>query len=494
MAVRRRGANADRPRHLISSRRRLVFTLLSAVLIVLLVTGVIAVTVVRNRLVDRLDRDLRATSGSVANLVTADQLRVLSRNPNLGTNSIATIVVGEDGRRVATIPAGTPEGRLPLPDLTNFTAADLEARRGRPFTRSAMGGSTVQYRVLVSRLDADNTLVVASPLTDVRDTAGLLALILLVSIVAALAVLSALIWSLTRAAIKPIDDMIDVAGAIGSGDMSARIDVRTTNAEVALLSNALNDMLSQLAGAFAERERSEARLRRFVGDASHELRTPLTTIQGWADLYQAGGSADPVTTDRAMDRIGHEAERMSQLVEDLLVLARLDQHRRVAAEPVDLRTVAAESVEDLRATQPQRRITTTLPEHPVVVTGDEAQLRQVVANLLANVRTHTDADAQVRVDLTLRHGDAVLTIADDGPGLSDDDAARVFDRFFRPEGSRSRTSGGSGLGLAIVRSVVEAHGGSVDLETAPGAGAAFTIRLPLAVPGDTAGSIGATPS
>jgi two-component system OmpR family sensor kinase len=473
-------ASSKRRRHLPSTRRRLVASILAAILVVFTITGTVAVVVVRDRLTERVDRDLEDSARSIRAFITPEQLIALSQRPNPGGNNAVTMLLDATGATVARIPAGTPTHRIPLPDLANFQVGDLVARAGTPFSRDAGHGSSITYRVLVSKFgDNGDLLVVAEPLTDQKDTIRQLATILLVAAVAALLVIGSLVWLFSRVAIKPIDDMIDVASAIGGGDFGARIDTDPNSTEVARLAAALNAMLNRLEAAFASKEASEARLRRFAADASHELRTPLTTIQGWADLYASGGATSPEMLDKAMDRISHEAQRMSVLVEDLLLLARLDQHRPLEHQPVDLRAVVADSVEDLRTVQPGRPVTVDLPLEPVVVHGDEPRLRQVVANLLTNIRVHTDPDVPAYITLRLDHAGAQVVIADDGPGFTEPDTARAFDPFYRSEDSRARSSGGTGLGLAIVRSVIDAHGGTITLASTPGEGAAFTIWLPV---------------
>jgi two-component system OmpR family sensor kinase len=223
-------------------------------------------------------------------------------------------------------------------------------------------------------------------------------------------------------------------------------------------------------------------MRRFVADASHELRTPLTSIRGFADLYQQGGLPERAGVDRAMSRIGGEAARMGLLVDDLLLLARLDQQRPLARHPVDLLELVTDAVHDAQATHPDR--TVTLEVHggadPPVVMGDEPRLRQVIANLVSNALRHTQVDTAVCVRLGTRAEPptAVVEVADQGPGLSPEAAARVFERFYRTDDARSRDDGGTGLGLAIVASIVHAHRGEVELDTAPGQGATFRILLP----------------
>jgi two-component system OmpR family sensor kinase len=469
---------STRPRRLPSTRRRLVASILAALLVVLTVAGTVAVVVVRDRLIERVDRDLESSVASIRAFTTPEQLRALGQRPNPGANSQAIMVLDATGATVLLIPAGTPTHPTPPPDLSDFGVADLVARAGKPFSRHAQG-SSVTYRVLVSKFgDNGDVLVLAAPTTDQQETIRQLATIQLVAAVAALVVIGSLVWLFSRVGIKPIEDMIGVASAIGRGDLAARVDTDPNSTEVARLAAALNAMLNQLEVAFAGKDASEARLRRFAADASHELRTPLTTIQGWADLYASGGASSPEMLSKAMDRISRETQRMSALVEDLLLLARLDQQRPLDHQPVDLRAVLADCVEDLRTIQPRRPVTVDLPPGPVVIQGDEARLRQVVANLLTNIRVHTDPDVPAHITLGIEGARAKLVIADDGPGLAEQDAARAFDRFYRSEHSRARSSGGTGLGLAIVRSVIEAHGGKITLASTPGEGAAFTILLP----------------
>jgi two-component system OmpR family sensor kinase len=468
-----------RLRWLQSTRRRLVASILTALLVVLAVTGYIAIDVVRARLIDRVDRDLQSTADSITAFSTPEQIRELAQRPLPGTSNQATMVVDAGGVTVALIPAGTATHPLPPPDLSNFGAPDLAARASDPFSRHAQRGS-VTYRVLVARFgDNGDLLVVAAPLTDQSATIRQLATIQAIATAAAILVIGSLVWLFSRAAIKPIDDMITVATAIGGGDLAARVDTPSTSVEVRRLAEALNAMSNHLEAAFTAQGASEAQLRRFAADASHELRTPLTTIQGWVDLYASGGADSPEMVSKAMDRISREAQRMTALVEDLLLLARLDQQNPLAQTPVDLRVVVDESVADFRAIEPNRAITAHLPAEAVIVSGDDARLRQVVANLLTNIRVHTSPETPAHVRLGAAAGHAELVISDEGPGLSDVDATHAFDRFYRSEESRARNSGGTGLGLAIVRSIIEAHGGTISLASAPGGGATFTILLPI---------------
>ena len=472
---------SPRARRLVSGRRRLVVSIITATLVVLLAFGALTIFAVRHQLLERVDRDLRQSTSTIDAFLTPEQFRELLSGSDAASSGQATVLLDANGRRVLDVAAGTPSKRLAPPRLEPFTVADLRARAGRPFTLGATGDDDLEYRVLVTPIgDEGDLLIIAAPLSDVTETLELLAKILLVAAAAAVAVLSGLIWLFSRTAIKPIDDMIDVAGAIGQGDLSARIEHRANSAEVAHLADALNSMVAQLEVAFEDKKGSEDRLRRFAADASHDLRTPLTNIQGWADLYHAGGRTDPDLTDRAMDRISREAARMASLVEDLLLLARLDQRPPLEAEPVDLSLVLTDAAADLRATDPGRRVTLDLPDGPVTVIGDEARLRRVVTNLVSNISAHTDPRCAAHLALTIK-GEAIeMVIQDEGPGINAEDAERVFDRFYRAEGSRTRSEGGSGLGLAIAQSVIDAHGGTTALDSAPGAGARFTITIPRA--------------
>jgi two-component system OmpR family sensor kinase len=299
---------------------------------------------------------------------------------------------------------------------------------------------------------------------------------------------AAIAWWVVRSGLRPVDRMIDTAGAIAGGDLTARVDHPDDATELGRLGTALDAMLGRLEVAFAEQEASEQRVKRFAADASHELRTPITTIRGYAELYQRGGLADDEALARAMARIEGESTRMGRLVEELLLLARLDQRRPLERGPVDLRRIVADAAADHLAVSPEHPL--VVRDAPagdgdgtVVVAGDEAALRQVVANLLANVRVHTPPGTTTTVELRsesqLDPPVALLVVSDDGPGLPPDQIDRAFERFHRGDPSRSRDTGGAGLGLAIVEAIVAAHGGSVEVaDAAPGA--RFTVRLPLA--------------
>jgi two-component system OmpR family sensor kinase len=278
---------------------------------------------------------------------------------------------------------------------------------------------------------------------------------------------------------RPLDDMTETAGAIAGGDLTRRIRRADDRSEVGRLGSALNGMLSQIEAAFRERTSSEARLRRFVADASHELRTPLTSIRGYAELLRKGAFDSEEDRRRAAERIEGEASRMSLLVDDLLLLARLDQGRPLERTPVDLSRIVADAVEAARVINREQPVTVEM-EDAVVVHGDAARLRQIVDNLLHNAVVHTPPGTPVRVSVKRKGPLAEIRVADDGPGLDAEKAARVFDRFYR--GSEARTGEGVGLGLSIVAALAAAHEGRASVEAVPGAGAVFSVEIPAAEP------------
>jgi two-component system, OmpR family, sensor kinase len=370
-----------------------------------------------------------------------------------------------------------PPPRLP-------TTISLEAPTpGEPdavryFTAPAeSGGDRYRVRASIEPQNPGQLLVVATSLHDVDATLHRLFLIELFVTLAVLAGLVALAMWVVRLSLRPLVAIEKTAAAIGAGDLSQRVERAEPRTEVGRLGLALNAMLGQIERAFKAREASEARLRRFVADASHELRTPLAAVRAYSELYERGAATRPEDLNRAMSGINRESERMSLLVDDLLLLARLDEGRPLEREPVDLREVVDEAVETARTVEPSRPI--ELEAEPAVVLGDKDRLRQVVDNLLSNVRSHTPAEAAVHVSVSRNGTNAVLAVADRGPGMDAEEVERVFERFHRGDPTRSRASGGVGLGLSIVAAVAEAHGGSASAESEPGHGSTFRVTLPL---------------
>jgi two-component system OmpR family sensor kinase len=344
-------------------------------------------------------------------------------------------------------------------------------------TSSAQAGGP-SFRVRVTTLPGlSATTVVALQLGDVSSTLSRLRWIELAvtGAVVALAVLVGL-W-LVRISFRPLDDIAETAGAIAKGELDRRIPGTEPRTEIGRLGIALNAMLARIEAAFAERKASEERLRRFVADASHELRTPLTSIRGYAELFRRGADRRPEDLAKAMHRIEDEATRMGVLVDDLLLLARLDQGRPLDREPVDLAALVGQAVDAAHAVEPDRPLSLAV-DAPVTVLGDPQRLRQVVDNLLANVRTHTPPGCPARVSVGSENGTALLEVADEGPGIDPVTADRVFERFFRADTSRSRDNGGAGLGLSIVAAITDAHGGRVRVRRGDGGGASFQVELP----------------
>jgi two-component system OmpR family sensor kinase len=285
------------------------------------------------------------------------------------------------------------------------------------------------------------------------------------------------LW-VVRLSLRPLEAISTTAAAIAGGELSRRIERADDRTEVGRLGMSLNAMLAQIESAFKAREASERKLRRFVADASHELRTPLAAVRAYAELFTRGAASRPDDLARSMTGITRESERMSLLVDDLLLLARLDEGRPLEREQVELDEVVGEAVETARTLDPERPLELEL--QPAAVIGDRDRLRQIVDNLLANVRAHTAPQTPVRVSIERVNGSARVTVADSGAGIPAEQAEHVFERFYRTDASRTRTSGGVGLGLSIVAAVAQAHGGSVAVDSAVGNGASFSIDLPLA--------------
>lgn len=396
---------------------------------------------------------------------------------NVYQRPIARLVYAPDGRLIEAEPSGYPDAPDPLPILSISDPA-IQRLQGQIVTLSVQD-SDFSYRALIERYPNGMVVVTAAPLSDVEEAIARVMRAVVVAAFVTLAVTALASWWLIRVGLRPVDRMVDTAAAIAGGDLSRRVPDANPRTELGRLGAALNEMLSQIEQSTAARAASEARLRRFVADAAHELRTPLTSLRGYVELYSQGALSTPEALNRAMGRIGAEASRMGRLVEDLLLLARLDQQRALDQERVDLVALVHEAATDFAAIAPHRPFTTDLDGEAIVL-GDRVRLRQVIDNLLTNARTHTPGETPVHLTVRRDGNIAALIVADEGPGISLAAQERVFERFWRGDPGRSRARGGTGLGLAIVASIVAAHGGTVDLSSAPGTGTTFTIRLPLA--------------
>jgi two-component system, OmpR family, sensor kinase len=353
-----------------------------------------------------------------------------------------------------------------------------------PVTVGSIDHSDVQWRAMTMRGLGGELTTVAIDLSDVQSTVRALIYAQVGIGMAVLLVLGVVGYAVVHRSLRPLVEVEQTAAAIAAGQLDRRVPQRDPRTEVGRLSLALNGMLAQIQRAVASSESSAAqarssedRMRRFITDASHELRTPLTTIRGFAELYRQGAAKD---VEMLMSRIESESSRMGLLVEDLLLLARLDAQRPLERHRVDLLALAADAVHDAQSIAPKRKITMEVFDGPGTpeVLGDEARLRQVLSNLVANALQHTPESAGVTVRVGTDGDNAVLEVCDEGPGMTAEDAQRIFERFYRTDSSRARASGGTGLGLSIVDSLVYAHGGTVSVTTAPGHGCRFKVSLP----------------
>jgi two-component system, OmpR family, sensor kinase len=364
-------------------------------------------------------------------------------------------------------------------------AAELK-ELGTPFTVPAAGQQEQSWRVLVQQIPGGSREVVAYSLHDLDTTVSRLEVADALAGAVAVVLLAGIGLPLVRASLAPLRRIQETAAAIAAGDLSRRIDHPPANTEVGRLAGALDSMLARIEAAYLARAegearavRSEDRMRRFVADASHELRTPLTSVRGLAEYgLQQGETAGTTELLRLMTLIQHESGRMGRLVDDLLLLARFDADLPLQRRPVDLASIAAEAVAQARLVNPGRRITLDAPE-PVVACADGERIRQVIDNLIGNAIQHTPPRSPVLVSVCHDCGTAQITVTDRGPGMTAEQADHVFERFYRADEARSRVSGGTGLGLAIAASLTAAHGGAITVDTSPGEGASFRVRLPV---------------
>lgn len=472
-----------------SLRVKLIAGMLVLVTFGMTVMSAAGASVLRQYLVGRADDQLRSSVGRAVEQVVPQlrrgEVNIDVRIPSEMYGQVRT----DDGHALGQNPAWSETGHPKLP-------ADLREHIDRPFTVRGTGGS--QWRILAEPIPG-GIIVLAFSMDEVDRTVQRLVVIDAIVGLLVLGVLVALgVW-VVRASLRPLAAVEETAGAIAAGDLSRRVPQADPRTEMGRLGRSLNTMLGQIEAAFGARAESEAaarrseetalrseeRMRRFIADASHELRTPLTAIRGFAEFYRQGAARSPAELDRLIGRIEETASRMGLLVEDLLLLARLDRQRPIERRPVDLLAVAADSVQEARVLAPERTIDLSVEGGLAYqVRGDEPRLRQVLGNLLSNAIAHTPEGTPVDVRLqpgTLRGGQAaVIAVADQGPGLSAEQAERVFERFYRADEARSRDYGGAGLGLAIVAALVAAHEGIVEADSTPGGGATFRVVLPLA--------------
>jgi two-component system OmpR family sensor kinase len=471
-------------RRRLSLRARLLLGVFVLAAVGLSVADAATYTSLRSFLLGRVDKSLDAAHAQVEHRAFGAN----GRGPGGGDDRGGPPAQGADWYQVRTVSGavvrggflvggGSPPriGTVSLPTQ----AADGGLERVSYFTVSSQdGGTRYRIRASVDPQSPGDVLLMAASLDDVYGTLHRLLLIELLGTLAALAAIAGVGLWVVRLGLRPLREIEATASTIAAGDLSQRVTRVEPTTEVGRLGRSLNAMLAQIESAFRAREASEQQLRRFVADASHELRTPLTAVRAYAELFARGAADRPADLERAMAGITRESERMSVLVEDLLLLARLDEGRPLEQQPVELGDTVLEAVDAARVVDHEREIDVAV--EPATVIGDADRLRQVIDNLFANVRAHTPPGTQVSVKLRRVGGDAELEVSDDGPGLTDDEAAQVFHRFYRVDTSRSRASGGVGLGLAIAAAVAEAHGGRAAVTATPGGGATFQIAIPLA--------------
>jgi len=525
-------------------RVKLIAAMLTLVTIALGAIGVASVYVLQSYLTTQSDNTLKATFGSIylnPGSLLGKQPGYLYRieyqqNQFAGIQLPGSQLAWAYGDMPGVGNSGQPRQSLPaLPTNagwagTSPTLVTVPAQSGSDTWRVI--AETYSYQAVSSTGSTEQvtgTLIVGTDLGNINATVRRIAYFDMIVGAVIVFVLALVGVAAVRANLRPLDEIEETAEAIADGHLDRRVPERDPRTEIGRLGRALNSMLSQIESAFHAREESEAaahrseeRMRRFIADAGHELRTPLTAIRGFAEYYRqrgglvphwdreeqaetsapaaevvppgvsrfARGGLTPDDLDRIMQRLEKEAARMGLLVEDLLLLARLDQQRPLARQPIDLLSLAADAVHDARLLAPARTIDLSVqPGAAFLVIGDEPRLRQVIGNLMSNALTHTPDGTPIEVSIGSGTVDprvpdsppaVTLDVTDHGPGMTPDQSHRVFERFYRADQARTRATGGSGLGLAIVNSLVVAHGGVASVRTSPGRGATFRIALPLA--------------
>ena len=474
-----------------SLRSRLLLATLVVVAIGIGTSDFVAHASLKNYLIKQVDTQLTGVAnGSVGRLNRAgiepnaneddangSPFRIVRPLRGVPTETLVTLL-DSNGNELGRL-GGDISNSSQTMRFEGFTAAKVAATKGLPFTVKGVkdGGDTRAIaQVLPTGL---GSIVVAVSLAGVDRTLHEMTwLFLLISLII-LVLIAFLSRFIIRISLRPLSEVEGTAAAIAAGDLSARLPDNNPKTEVGKLTRSLNTMLSRIEESFAVRVASESKLRQFVADASHELRTPLTAIRGFAELHRQGAVEGVEKTKELIGRIEKESIRMGSLVEDLLLLARMDEARPVSMEPVDLTHVLEECIASASAAGPDHPITADI-EPDIFVLGDNKRIHQAIANLLANARTHTPLGTKITVRAKSGKDDTRVSVSDEGPGLSPADQKKIFERFFRADPSRQRSSGeGSGLGLSIVDAIMKLHGGSVSVESELGRGATFTLTFPI---------------
>jgi two-component system OmpR family sensor kinase len=494
---------------------RLISAMLALAALGVTLTGAFGARLLRGYLVDRVDEQIRTAGDELA--PDPGDIQVMGPQRRIVPSQFHIHLADRRGTTAGVLPSMPADS---TPELPALTVEEATERAGEPFTVDGEPGGESWRAVTYPFADGSGSVTIAVSMAEVDATVRRLVQIDLLVGVAVLGGLAIVGYSMVRTALRPLAEIEVTAAAIGRGDLARRVPDHHPGTELGRLSRALNAMLEQIERGFRAREaseaqsrRSEQRMRRFVADASHELRTPLTSIRGFAELHRQGAVTDPDEVSRLLVRIEDEATRMGLLVDDLLLLARLDQQRPLQRGAVDLAAVAANAVEAARAAAPAREISLAVAggvvagggdgrpdgasagdgqpdgggtDGRLVVDGDEPRLHQVIANLLDNALAYSPADSpvSVRVGPLRRDGRELvfLEVEDRGQGLSPEQSERVFERFYRTDAARSRDRGGTGLGLSIVAAIAGAHGGSVEVDSTVGGGSTFRVLLPRATP------------
>ena len=412
----------------------------------------------------QIDRQITSSLPTAFAIANPNALRPNGAPPGDSFSDLYVAIVTADGSRITVasrIGAGDAAPALPSTASAAPRAPVIET------VGSVRGGG--RWRATLLDDQQGPRLLLAVSLDRVTTTQHRLEIAVGIVLAATFLALGMAGWWVLRLGLRPIAEVTEAADAIVRGDRERRVIVAPSKTEAGHLARAFNVMLD-------EHQRHEAKLRRFLADVSHELRTPVASIRGFADLYRQGGLNDDEVRD-AMRRIGGESARMADLVDDLVLLARLDEGRPLERVPVDLRSILEDAALDASVTYPSRTVSVTVSEQ-LIVLGDEARLRQVVTNVVHNALSHAGGDAVVSLDAHASGGVCVIDIADNGVGMTPDEVDHAFGRFWRADASRVRNTGGSGLGLAIVQAIVEAHGGRVALDSVPGKGTHLRLVLP----------------
>ncbi|GAA4194921.1 HAMP domain-containing sensor histidine kinase [Gryllotalpicola kribbensis] len=476
-------------------RRKLVAAVVALVAVLGVAIGSVSVTLLHNYLIDRVDVQLQYASERGITIAVQSYLH----GQSVGADTIVTYT-GQPGGTFAALlqgshvtssyyqPTGSEGGAHKAVADADFVSKMLSLPKDGTPTSVDLGGNLGEYRVAAEDLPDGQNLVIGLPLAEAQATTEHLTLTMLFATIAASLFAAGIGLLIVRLSLRPLDRVAHAATTVSTlpldrGEVALRVRVADEDTdprtEVGRVGSAFNAMLGHVASALSAREASERKVRQFISDASHELRTPLASIRGYSELTRRSGEVIPPDVQHSIGRIESEATRMTTMVEDLLLLARLDEGRELDRDPVDLSMLLIDLLSDAHAAGPDHHWSLDVPGEPVEIVGDRTRLHQVFANLLTNARVHTPAGTTVTLGMRAHDGFAEVSVADDGPGIQPELQPVLFERFARGDSSRSRNTGSTGLGLAIVKAVVDAQGGSIAVESEPGR-TVFTVRLPLA--------------